>query len=339
MSGYLSLATFILFILCMIYLLFKGIYIIHQSKNVVIERLGKYHCTLTPGINFTIPFIDVPRPMMHMDKKTLADGTTIVNWRPHIYISLLQQTLDFPAQNVITKDNVQIKIDAMMMYQVIDPQRAVYVVENLVQALEMITQTTLRGTFGEMELDETLASRDRINNKIRAALDHATDSFGVRINRVEIQDIIPPEDIRQAMEKQMRAERDKRAVILEAEGQQTAIVMAAQGARDAEVNRAEAEKRAKILVAEGEAVARIRVAQAEAEAIKKISDAVAEMRGNPENYLLLTKYLDTLKEMTAGKDNKVVYMPYEATGVLSSLGSIKELFLSGAGEKKTRTPS
>jgi regulator of protease activity HflC (stomatin/prohibitin superfamily) len=336
MTGYFSLATFILFVICVIYLTYKGLYIIQQSANIVVERLGKYYRTLTPGINFTIPFIDTPRPMWHMDKKLkFPDGTTQMTWKPEPRISLLQKPLDFPAQNVITKDNVQIKIDAMMMYQVVDPQRAVYVVENLVQALEMITQTTLRGIIGEMELDETLASRDKINNKVRAALDHATDTWGVRINRVEIQDIIPPEDIRQAMEKQMRAERDKRAVVLEAEGKQTATILEAQGERDAEVSRAEATKRAKILIAEGEAVARIRVAQAEAEAIKKISEALVEIKGNPENYLLLTRYLETLKEMTSGKDNKVVYVPYEATGVLSSLGSIKDLFLGGKQGKES----
>jgi len=337
MPGYVTMLLFLIVIGLFLGLILRGLRIVRQQENIVVERLGKYHHTAGPGIRVVIPFIERARQIQRVDLQVLPDGSAIEHLKWVDRISLQQLILDLRKQDVITKDNLQMSIDALMMYQIIEPYRAVYVAENLTQALKYITQTTLRSIIGEMALEETFASREKINQKIRLALDHATDTWGVRINRVEIQNITPPEDIRAALEKQMRAERDKRATILEAEGRQRAMVLDAQGARDAEVNRAEAEKRAKILVAEGDAVARIRVAQAEAEAIKKISDAVAEIRGNPENYLLLTKYLDTLKEMTAGKDNKVVYVPYEATGVLSSLGSIKELFLAGAGEKKTPT--
>jgi regulator of protease activity HflC (stomatin/prohibitin superfamily) len=334
MTGYITIALFLAAIGLVLGLIIRGLRIVHQQENLVVERLGKYHRTSGPGIKVVIPFLEQTRKIYMVEQISLQDGTTVERLKLSDCISLKQTILDFQKQDVITKDNLQIGIDALMMYQIIDPQRAVYVAENLIQSLKAITQTTLRSIIGEMALEETFSSREKINQKVRAALDHATDTWGVHINRVEIQNITPPEDIRAALEKQMRAERDKRALILEAEGKQKATVLEAQGDRDAQVSRAEAEKRAKILIAEGEAVARIRIAQAEAEAIKKISEAVNDIKGDPENYLLLTRYLETLREMTSGKDNKVVYMPYEATGVLSALGSIKELFTGNATTKK-----
>lgn len=334
MTGYITIALFLAAIGLVLGLIIRGLRIVHQQENLVVERLGKYHRTSGPGIKVVIPFLEQTRKIYMVEQISLQDGTTVERLKLSDCISLKQTILDFQKQDVITKDNLQIGIDALMMYQIIDPQRAVYVAENLIQSLKAITQTTLRSIIGEMALEETFSSREKINQKVRAALDHATDTWGVHINRVEIQNITPPEDIRAALEKQMRAERDKRALILEAEGKQKATVLEAQGDRDAQVSRAEAEKRAKILIAEGEAVARIRIAQAEAEAIKKISEAVNDIKGDPENYLLLTRYLETLREMTSGKENKVVYMPYEATGVLSALGSIKELFTGNATTKK-----
>lgn len=327
MTGYITIAMFLAAIGLVLGFIIRGLRIVHQQENLVIERLGKYHRTSGPGIRMVIPLVEQTRQIYMVEQRSLPDGATVEHLKLSDRISLKQTILDFQKQDVITKDNLQIGIDALMMYQIIDPQRAVYVAENLIQSLKAVTQTTLRSIIGEMALEETFSSREKINQKVRAALDHATDTWGVHINRVEIQNITPPEDIRAALEKQMRAERDKRALILEAEGKQKATVLEAQGDRDAQVNLAEAEKRAKILIAEGEAVARIRVAQAEAEAIKKVSEAINEIKGDPENYLLLTRYLETMREMTSGKDNKVVYVPYEATGVLSSLGSIKELFL------------
>lgn len=333
MTGYVTLGLMILSIGVVIYIIAAGLRTVQQGEVMVIERFGKYSHILTPGLNIIIPFVHKARTIQKIDLEYMPDGKTVEILKRVDRISIQQVNLDFQKQDVITKDNLQITIDAVMMYQIIDPQRAVYVAENLTQSLKFITQTTLRSIFGEMALEETFASRERINNKIRAALDQATDTWGVRINRVEIQNIAPPDDIRTALEKQMRADRDKRALILEAEGKQKALALEAQGERDAQVSRAEAEKRSKILIAEGEAVSRIRVAQAEAEAIRKVSEAIEEIRGNPENFLLLTKYLETLQAMTSGKDNKVVYVPFQAMSALGSLGSIRDLFTEKPPEK------
>ena len=178
---------------------------------------------------------------------------------------------------------------------------------------------------GELDLDETLTSRDTINSKLRAILDEATDKWGVKVNRVELQDINPPQDIRDAMEKQMRAERDRRAAILEAEGLKRSKILEAEGFREAEINKAEGQKRSKILIAEGEAEARVKVAEAEAEAINKVTGAISSSKGDPANYLIAVRYIEALKEMVSGKENKVVYLPYEATGILSSIGGIKDM--------------
>ncbi|HHE46890.1 MAG TPA: SPFH/Band 7/PHB domain protein, partial [Bacteroidetes bacterium] len=198
-------------------------------------------------------------------------------------------------------------------------------IANLPDAIEKLTQTTLRNIIGEMELDATLSSRDTINSKMRVILDEATDKWGVKVNRVELQDINPPRDIRDAMEKQMRAERDRRAAILEAEGLKRSKILEAEGIRESEINKAEGEKRARILVAEGQAEARVKVATAEAKAINRVTEAIAESKGDPANYLIAVRYIETLKEMVSGQDNKVVYLPYEATGVLSSIGGIKDM--------------
>jgi regulator of protease activity HflC (stomatin/prohibitin superfamily) len=226
---------------------------------------------------------------------------------------------------VITSDNVAITINALLYFQITDPKKAVYEIENLPNAIEKLTQTTLRNVIGELDLDETLTSRDTINNKLRNILDEATDKWGVKVTRVELQDIEPPGDVKAAMEKQMRAERDRRAQILTAEGTKKSKILEAEGTKEAEINHAEGEKRSRILVAEGQAEARKLVADAEAEAIRKITGAVEAGKGDPTTYLLAVRYIDTLKEMVSGQNNKVVYLPYEATGVLSSIGSIKEM--------------
>ena len=204
--------------------------------------------------------------------------------------------------------------------------RVVYEISNFPDAIEKLTQTTLRNVIGEMDLDQTLTSRDIINNKLRLVLDEAGQKWGVKVNRVELQDINPPQEIRSAMEKQMRAERDKRAKILNAEGDKLSKILQSEGDMESKVNNAEGEKQSEILRAEGQSQARIRIAQGEAEAIEKITRAIESSQGDPVNYLLGVRYIDTLGEMVSGKDNKVIYMPYEATGVLSSLGGIKEMF-------------
>jgi regulator of protease activity HflC (stomatin/prohibitin superfamily) len=311
-------------ILVIIFLV-KGFYIIQQAETMVIERLGRYHNTLDSGINIIWPIFDKPREIEWRYVQEDLDGRKIIRKHRVVRIDLRETVYDFPKQNVITKDNVVTEISAILYFQITDPVRAVYEIANLPDAIEKLTQTTLRNVIGDMDLDHTLSSRDTINNKLRAILDEATDKWGMKVNRVELQDINPPQDIRAAMEKQMRAERDRRAVILEAEGLKQSKILEAEGIRAAEVNKAEGFKLAKILVAEGEAEARIKVAQAEAQAITKITESLTVSKGDPSNYLIAIRYIEALKEMVSGKDNKVVYLPYEATGILSSIGGIKEM--------------
>ncbi len=304
-----------------------GFKIVQQSETMVIERLGKYSRTLQAGINVIWPIIDRPREIMWRYVKESHDGRNVILKTSTSKIDLRESVYDFPKQNVITKDNVLTEINAILYFQVIDPVRAVYEIANLPDAIEKLTQTTLRNVIGEMDLDATLTSRDTINAKLRSVLDDATHKWGVKVNRVELQDINPPEHIREAMEKQMQAERSKRASILEAEGTKASQVLISEGLREAAVNKAEGEKQAMILKAEGEAQAKIRVAEGEAEAILKITQSVATTKSDPVNYLIAIRYIDTLKDMVSGKDNKVIYLPYEATGVLSSIGGIKDMFI------------
>jgi regulator of protease activity HflC (stomatin/prohibitin superfamily) len=316
----------ILIILALFVIIFAaaGIRIIQQSQTMIIERLGKYHRTLSSGINIIIPIIDQPRKIIWRYVREDFDGRKIVNFRSKDRIDLRETVYDFPRQNVITKDNVGTEINALLYFQIMDPNKAIYEIENLPDAIEKLTQTTLRNVIGEMDLDETLSSRDTINSKLRIILDDATNKWGVKVNRVELQDINPPRDIRDAMEKQMRAERDRRAKILEAEGLKRAQILEAEGFKESQINKAEGERQAEILKAEGDAQARIRRAEGEAEAILKVTKAVAQ-NGDPINYLVAMKYLETFKEMVSGEDNKTVYLPYEASGILSSIGGIKDL--------------
>ena len=240
-------------------------------------------------------------------------------------IDLRETVYDFPKQNVITKDNVMTEIDALIYFQIVDPFKAVYEISNLPNAIEKLTQTTLRNIIGELELDETLTSRDTINTKLRAVLDDATDKWGVKVNRVELQDITPPESVLTAMEKQMQAERNKRATILSSEGKKASDILQSEGEKAAMINRAEAEKQQAILKAEGEAQARIRRAEAEAVAIEKVAAAVGQST-NPANYLLAQKYIQMLQQLAEGDKTKTVYLPYEATNLMGSIGGIKELF-------------
>lgn len=305
-----------------------GVKIVQQSESMLIERLGKYNKTLNSGFNIIIPIIDKPREMNWRYVVLGMDGKKYSRFKTRSKIDLRETVYDFPRQNVITKDNVGVEINAMIYFQIVDPIKAVYEINNLPDAIEKLTQTTLRNVIGELELDESLVSRDTINNKLRLILDDATNKWGVKVNRVEIQDINPPVDIRNAMEKQMRAERDRRAAILEAEGKKRAKILEAEGFKESEINRAEGERQAKILDAEGKSQAIIMVAQAEKEAIQQIAEAVAGQKGDPVNYLVAIKYIEALKEMATGQDSKTVYMPYEATGILSSVGGIKDLLKS-----------
>lgn len=310
----------------------KGIRIVHQAQTMLIERLGKYHRTLPSGINWIMPFLDQPRKIDWHTVVTTPAGDTYSRRHRTTKIDLRETVYVFPRQNVITKDNVVVEIDALIYFQITDPVRAVYEIANLPDAIEKLTQTTLRNVIGEMDLDQTLSSRDTINTKLRAILDEATHKWGGKVTRVELRDINPPRDIRDAMEKQMRAERDRRAAILTAEGDKQARILEAEGIRQAEINKAEGQKQAAILEAEGAAQARVKVAEAEAEAVAKVTAAIQQSGGNPAQYLIAVRYIEALKEMVSGQNNKVVYLPYEATGVLSSLGGIREL-LAGAPDK------
>jgi regulator of protease activity HflC (stomatin/prohibitin superfamily) len=309
-----------------IIMIFRGVKNVPQASVIVIERLGRYNATLESGFNFIIPFLDKPREIDMKKTRKMYDGRKISVTSKVTVIDLREAVHDFPRQNVITKDNVVIEIDAILYYQITNPYKAVYEISNLPDAIEKLAKTTLRNIIGDMDLDQTLSSRDEINSQMTVILDEATDKWGVKVNRVEIQDINPPQDIKDAMEKQMRAERDKRAAILTAEGEKQAAILESEGEKRKNINYAEGHKEAEILKAEGEAQARIRVAQAEAEAVQLVSEAIKGTKMDPAHYLIALKYVKTLSEMTSGKDNKVVYMPYEATGILGSVGSIQDMF-------------
>ena len=319
-----SIVTLLLIAAAVIFV-YKGVIIVKQAEVVIIERLGKFERILESGLNFIFPIIETPRPISWKISQKGLDGKSYSFVKEKERIDLRETVYDFPRQNVITKDNVSISINALLYFQIVDPKSAVYEIENLPEAIEKLTQTTLRNLVGQIDLDETLVSRDKINQELRAILDEATNKWGVKVNRVELQDIIPPVDIQTAMEKQMKAERDRRAAILEAEGLKKSAVLKAEGEKEAAINRAEGEKKANILRAEGVAQARILEADGEKEAIQRIINALAD-KGQPDKYLIAMKYLEMMQAMTSGKDNKVVYMPYEATGILSSVDGIKQMF-------------
>ncbi|MBQ0062461.1 MAG: SPFH/Band 7/PHB domain protein [Prevotella sp.] len=304
-------------VVCVLILAKMSLVIIPQSETKVVERLGKYHATLQPGINVILPFIDRP--------KVVASSLRGGRYYYSSVIDLREQVYDFDKQNVITKDNVQTEINALLYFQIVDPFKSVYEINNLPNAIEKLTQTTLRNIIGEMELDETLTSRDTINTKLRSVLDDATNKWGVKVNRVELQDINPPASVLMAMEKQMQAERNKRATILESEATKQQDILISEGKKAALINQAEANKQRAILIAEGEAQARIRRAEAEAQAIEKITEAV-KTTSNPANYLIAQKYIEMLQQVASGDKTKTVFLPYEASNLMGSIGGIKELF-------------
>ena len=320
--------TIIVGIIVLIVIIFvlRGVRIIPQAETWVIERLGKYNRTLESGINIIWPIIDRPRVIHTRHTIVDVDGNTYVRNRTTCKIDLREQVYDFPKQSVITKDNVTTTINALLYFQIIDPVKAVYEIDNLPNAIEKLTQTTLRNVIGELELDETLTSRDTINSKLRAVLDEASNKWGVKVTRVELQDITPPNSVRDAMERQMQAERERRAQVLKATGDKEALILESEGKKAALINQAEADKQTKILAAEGEANSRIIKAKAEAEAIAKINEALANSGMDPANYMLAEKYINTLKEMASGQDSKTVYMPYEASSMLGSIGCFKDMF-------------
>ena len=279
---------------------FKTIKIVKQLEVYIIERLGKFHKVADAGLTVIVPFMDRVRSV----------------------VSLKQQTMDIPPQGVITSDNVTITIDTVVFYKITDPAKAVYEIQSLKKGIEYLAITTIRDIVGKMELDETFSSRDQINDKLRVILDEATDAWGCKIDRVEIKDITPPADIRDAMEKEMNAERNKRALILESEAQRQSAITIAEGKKQAAILEAEADKEAAIRRAAGEAEAIKQVADAKAAEIRMVYGAV--MESNPNDKLVQLKSLEALKEIADGDANKV-FIPFDATSALSSLGAMKEV--------------
>jgi regulator of protease activity HflC (stomatin/prohibitin superfamily) len=304
---------FIVFVLFLLILLAKATYLVKQAEVIIIERLGRYHSTLQSGLHFILPFVDQPRKVFWTFVKEGGGGRTYRYSENIERIDLRESVYDFPKQNVITKDNATIEINALLYSQITDPKSAVYEVVNLPQAIEKLTQTTLRNIIGSLDLDETLVSRDQVNEKLRIILDEATDKWGVKVNRVELQEVNPPVDIRTSMEKQMKAERDRRAWILEAEGKKRSAVLEAEGYKEAKIARAQ-----------GEAEARLTLATAESDAIKIVQQAIPG--ADPLPYMIAINYINALPKITEGKNDKLILLPYESSSLLGSLSTIKEVF-------------
>ena len=298
--------TIVLFALSLIVLivLLRTIKIVPQKQVKIIERLGKYHRTAEAGLNTIVPFLDSVRDTIDMRE-------LITKIEP---------------QQVITRDNVTMEVDAVIYYLIADPVRATYEVQNLRWGLEQLTLSALRNVIGQLDLDHTLASRDATNTQLRAALDTATQQWGVKVMRIELKNITPPEEIRLTMEKQMTAERTRRAVVTTAEGEKAAAILSAEGQKQSQIVKAEGSKESAILAAEGQAQARLRVAQAEAQAIELVSKAIGAT-ASPAQYMIAQKYLESLTSIAAGAQ-KIVFLPYEASGILASLGGIKELVVT-----------
>jgi regulator of protease activity HflC (stomatin/prohibitin superfamily) len=293
-----ALALFVLIVLM------KAIKIVPQKQVKIIERLGKFHRTAEAGLNTIFPFLDSVRET----------------------IDLREQITKIEPQPVITRDNVTMEVDAVIYSVIVDPVRATYEVQNLRWGLEQLTLSALRNVIGQLDLDHTLASRDTTNSQLRAALDTATQQWGVKVMRIELKNITPPEEIRLTMEKQMTAERTRRAVVTTAEGEKSSAILRAEGQKQSQIVTAEGSKQAAILAAEGQAEARLRVAQAEAQAIQMVAQAIGTA-GNPAQYLIAQRYLESLNAISADAD-KLVFLPYEASGILASLGGIRELLVT-----------
>ncbi len=292
----------------------KGLIVVRQAEVVIIERLGRYFKTLDSGIHIIVPIFDKVRPIHWRYNKTDYRGQVIVAQKIENRIDLRESVYDFPRQNVITADNVSININALLYFQITDPYKAVYEIGNLPEAIEKLTQTSLRNVIGELTLDLTFTSRDSINAKLRNILDEATDKWGVKVNRVELQEIQPPEEIRNAMEKQMRAERDKRAKILTAEGE-----------REYQIKVAEGEKQSKITRAEGEAQSKLLVAEAEKRSIQLVAEALQNTRMDAAEYQLALKYVIAFQELIQ-KGDKTVVLPYESSALLGSVKALSDVF-------------
>ena len=298
----------IIFLVFILIIAFKSIKVVKQAEVYIIERLGKFRKIADAGLTIIMPLFDHVRSV----------------------VSLKEQTMDIPPQGVITQDNVTITIDTVVFYQITDPAKAVYEIQSLKKGIEYLAITTIRDIVGKMSLDSTFSSRDLINNQLRILLDEATDKWGCKVNRVEIKDIKPPEDIRDAMEKQMNAERNKRAAILQAEGEKQAAITLAEGRKEAAILDAEADKEARIRKASGEAEAIREVAVARAQEIKMVYESIKN--ADPDEKLIQIKSLEALQEVAKGEANKI-FIPFEATSALASLGAIKDVMKDEKSKK------
>src|SRR5216684_8373406 len=292
----------------------KTIKIVPQATVMLIERLGRFNRVAASGLNILVPFLDKARAVYWTNSR---GGVTSIDLR--------EQYIDLPPQPVITRDNVTIHVDSVVYWQVTDPIKAVYEMNDLVGGLVQLTITGMRAVMGDMDLDHTLSQRDQINSKLRIILDEATDKWGVKVTRVDVKNINPPEDVRVTMEKQMTAERNRRALVLQAEGERQAAITRAEGAKQAAITQAEGEKESNILQADGLAQARLRQAEAESQAIAQVASAMQE-HGNPAQYLITTRYIESLRDMTKSNNAKVIFMPVETSTMLSAVGTIKEMF-------------
>ena len=286
--------------------LVQTVKIVPQKQVKIIERLGKYHRTAEAGLNTIVPFFDSVRDT----------------------IDQREQITKIEPQAIITRDNVTMEVDAVIYFVVIDPVRATYEVQNLRWGIEQLTLSALRNVIGALDLDHTLTSRDTINAQLRTALDTATQQWGVKIMRIELKNITPPEEIRLTMEKQMTAERTRRAAVTTAEGEKASAILRAEGQKQSQIVTAEGAKQATILAAEGQAESRLRIAQAEAQAIQMVAQSLGA-GVSPAQYLIAKGYLESLGAIATGA-NKLVFLPYEASGVMASLGGIRELLTVSA---------
>jgi len=300
-------ALIVILVVFILLLLAKNIVVVQQSKAYVVERLGAFQAVWGVGIHIKIPFIE----------------------RVAKAVSLKEQVVDFAPQPVITKDNVTMQIDTVLYFQITDPKLYTYGVEHPMSAIENLTATTLRNIIGELELDQTLTSRDIINSKMRSFLDEATDPWGIKVNRVELKNIMPPKDIQESMEKQMRAERERREAILQAEGQKQSQILVAEGEKQSAILRAEAAKEAAIKKAEGEKEARIMAAEAEAQAITKVQQATAQAlkllnEAAPNDQVVKTKALEAFQAAADGKATKII-IPSEIQGLAGLAAGVQAL--------------
>ncbi|MDX2182735.1 MAG: stomatin-like protein [Gemmatimonadaceae bacterium] len=310
-------------------ILVRSIRIVGQAEVMVIERLGRFHRLARSGLNIVIPALERAKSIdVRYQEEDAGSGMKRLVSGSTNRIDLREQVLNFPKQPVITKDNVTIDIDAVLYYRVADPQKATYAIQNLPFALETLTRTALRNIVGEMELDQSLVSRDLINKRMRDVIEEAAIGWGVDVTRVELQSIEPPRDIQQSMELQMRAERERRASVTNAEATKRAQILEAEGLRESSILRAQGEQEASALRAEGAARARLAMAEAEAEAIRRIASALPAEQVS--TYLLGLKYMEALPTLAQGKGS-TIFLPAEASGVLGALGALRKVLDAGAG--------